>query len=405
MTIRPVVMTLLLTAVVCRPTAAQGDPPSPYFSPWLTQAGLDQFLGELGPADRDREAVIRTLYDELLQTYEQRSAPARESARGWQRPDRKTSRAWQRDRRELEARFEADVPAILDARQAVIWRGTLHGLRRQRVLGEMKSYGPGHRRIPDLIAIVDEIELTGEERDAVAALALQYGDELDEVLRRWETTIADIMTALNAAGNPPNTYVMNRPGVSPQREARRWRRDYDEYDRLHQQFVAMIVQVREITDRSAEALAGLLEPSHRNRFRAAALTIKYPNVYLPSPIDTLMDAVRADQTMAPDKRELFESVYADYLGAREIVRRRTVETLKRWERPAEFRRRRRRAERILADGGDFSELRENHPVIEHLYERRELVRTTCLSMRSLFTAGEFEALPAGAQLVLSWELR
>lgn len=404
MTIRPVVMTLLLTAVVCRLTAAQDDPPSPYFSPWLTHAGLEQFLEELGPADRDREAVIRTLYDELLQTYEQRSAPARESARRWQ-PDRKTWRAWQRDRRELEARFEADVPAILDARQAVIWRGAMQGLRRQRVLGEMKLSDPAHRRIPDLIAIVDEIELTGEERDAVAALALQYSDELDEVLRLWETTITDIMTAMNAAVNPPNNYVMNRPGVSPQREPGRWRRNYDEYDRLYQQFVAMIVQVREITDRSAEALAGLLEPSHRNRFRDAALTIKYPNVYLPSPIDTLMDAVRADQTMAPDKRELLESVYADYLGAREIVRRRTVETLERWERPAEFRRRRRRAERILAEGGDFSEVREDNPVIERFYERRELVRTACLSMRSLFTAEEFETLPAGAQVVLSWELR
>lgn len=386
-----------------------------WFTPWLSQAEFERSVDALEFDDESDEAVFRALYEDLLGTYHERSGPIRAAVEGVG-DIRAIEYEWRAERRALGARFEADVIFILDPDQRAIWIPITQALRRGRVLPEMERYGASRRSIPDLVAVLEDLDLSETECNATANLARQYGDELDEVLREWENSIDEIWTRwMAAAGNPirparPRAAI--KPGGSntttrPARAKaqRQTRRNDKEVERLHQRIIAMAHRAKEITSRYADSLATHLEDGNRNRFLLRVRTVKYPNVYYRSPIDFVVEAIQASPTVDPGKRELIDAIYVGYCDRREVNRRRMLEAIEWWERPSEAKRHRKRYGQILSEGGDPSVLAEDHPIIEHVYTRRKLVRSALREMRGVFTRAEFEQLPAGVQVLLSWELR
>ena len=166
----------------------------------------------------------------------------------------------------------------------------------------------------------------------------------------------------------------------------------------------MIDRARGVTDGSAKAIAAQLAGEDRERFLRGIGAVRYPDAYQRSPVDAVFEAIRTDDAIDPQKREAVEAVYTGYAAERELIRRRILQAIETWERPAEVMRRRELWQQILKDGGDPDFLLEAHPVIEHLYRRRALARDTCRTIRSLFTPQELDALPARARLLLAWDL-
>ncbi len=124
-----------------------------------------------------------------------------------------------------------------------------------------------------------------------------------------------------------------------------------------------------------------------------------------SPVDLVVKSIRGVTTIDPRKRESIDAIYLEYSLKRDRTRQRILEAIRQWQRRAEAKRRYALHQQILAEGGDIDVLFDGNPVIEHLYERRALAKEACRQIRGLFAPQEFEALPQGAQLLLSWKLR
>ena len=401
---------LALALLLGTPAAAQLNPEA-QFSPWLSRSGLERCLDAFQLDGGEPEDVIRALHEEIAGFYRERSGPVRAALEDLSTYPRGGSLAWRTERLAMELSFEADVLAVLDdpTRQG-IWVRTTQGLRRSRVLAEMRTYRT-KRSIPDLVAVVEEIGLADDVRGAVDEELESYGDQIDIVLRQWESSIGGIQQRMYKALNPeppeappPVEGATSRPASEPSSDEPP-ERDLKTFNRLYARITAMIERAREITDGSADVIAPRLESEDRERFLRGIGAVRFPNAYQRSPVDAVVEALRADGAIDPRRLESVEAVYAGYVAERDLIRGRILEAVEAWERPAGAARRRARWQQILEDGGDPDYLLEAHPVIEHLYRRRALARDTCRTIRSLFTLQELEAFPARARLLLAWDLR
>ncbi len=403
-------MRVLLALLLGTSAAAQWSPEAE-FAPWLSRSGLERCLDAFQLDGGEAEDVIRTIHEEIAGFYRERSGPVRAALENLSTYPSEVAVAWRNERLAMELSFEAEVLAVLDdpTRQG-IWVRTTQGLRRSRVLAEMRTYMT-KRSIPDLVAIVEELGLADDVRGAVDEDLASYGDQIDIVLRQWESTIGGIQmrmyTALNPESpepSPPVEGATSRPASEPSSDEPP-ERDLKTFNRLYARITAMIDRAREVTDGSADAIAAQLAGEDRERFLRGIGAVHYPDAYQRSPVDAVFEAIRTDDAIDPQKREAVEAVYTGYAAERDLIRRRILQAIETWERPAEVTRRRELWQQILEDGGDPDYLLEAHPVIEHLYRRRALARDTCRTIRSLFTPQELDALPARARLLLAWDLR
>ncbi len=402
-------LVLVLAAFVAAPARAWPGPDL-WYTPWLSPARLQQCLAALALEDQDQEAVIRALYSDLLRSYEAQSRPVKlameevvRASAEWQAAHpgqdawtlegedfghHDVQSRWRRQRRELEEDFASDVRDVLDAVRRTIWTRTLAMLRRERVLPELKT-GTGHRTIPDLVSILSELPLTSGERQSADEDARGYADELDEVLRRWEASVDDIFRQIFArAGNMSHA-------TTPQNAA--------EIEQLHGRLTEMDAKAREITTRHADALAGRFGEEARVRFLLEINRVIYPNVYRDSPVDLVVDALRRCAAVDPQALEAAESIYREYVPERDANRQRILEAIRSWEDPVRARLRGARWQLMRENGEDPMMLLQEHPVIEHLYRRRELDLAACERMRTLFSQEGFDALPLAIQILLSWQ--
>lgn len=402
-------MRVLLALLLGTSAAAQWNPAAT-FAPWLSRSELERCLDAFQLNGGEPEDVIRTIHEEIADFYRERSGPVRAALEDLSIYPSGVALAWRTERLAMELSFEADVFAVLDdpTRQG-IWVRTTQGLRRSRVLTEMRTYMT-KRSILDLVAVVEKIGLADDVRGAVEEDLESYGDQIDIVLRQWESTIGGIQMRMHKALNtespepsPPVEGATSRPASEPSNDEPS-EQDLKTFNRLYARITAMVDRAREVTDGGADAIAAQLAGEDRERFLRGIGAVRYPDAYQRSPVDAVCEAIRTDDAIDPQKREAVEAVYTGYAAERELIRRRILQAIETWERPAEVMRRRELWQQILKDGGDPDFLLEAHPVIEHLYRRRALARDTCRTIRSLFTPQELDALPARARLLLAWDL-
>ncbi len=291
---------------------------------------------------------------------------------------------WKRDR---QLQFQSDVAAILSDAQRTTWDRITSDLRRERVLIELEE----QRAIPDLAAVLDELDLDGPVHAQVETARSAYIDDLDPLTRRWEETSLDVY------------YQMRLSRVSPTSmpEDAEFRRV--SFQELWEQINEMIIAAWAITEPHIDEILAALPAEHQRAFLDHTRAVIYPDIYRPSTADMLVERLR-HATVDAERLAAIEGIYAEYAIARQANRDRMVDALYRWEHPsdAELRRRSAEQQRLHDEGEDRWLIRRDNPVRQPLHQRRDLARVTCLHIRALFADDEIADLPIGARMALQW---
>ncbi len=402
-----------IVAVGVAAGVARGQEAEMRLPPYLSAERFEECLNEL-QLDDSSQSILRLVYVDLVTETQQRANEVRlaiaeaisldeayQAAHDGQSPwlfegeDFGTHLVW-RDwrvwRRLRQAEFEQDVAVLLSDEGEEIWRQISQSLRRERCLPEMNDlYG---RRMPDLVAAVDEMRLSPQDREELAGPLAEYRTELDGVLKQWEASADDLQLRILSTGIAAN---------DTESEARRKR---DPHRTASKQFYGIVEQAQDTTRRFGQVILSQMPIDRRRTFLERTAGVMYPEVYIRSPIDVLVQQLRQSE-IDGSRMQAIETLYSEYMVDCDVNGDLIVEALYRWEHPTEtkFQRRVKLREQLLREGEYTSLVLKANPVLKHLYSRRELTRLAVLRIRSMYTDVEIENLPPAAQFILGWVIR
>ena len=273
-----------------------------------------------------------------------------------------------------------------------IWRQISQSWRRERCLPEMKDLYD--RRMPDLVAAVDEMRLSPQDREELAGPLAEYCTELDGVLKQWEANADDLQLRILSTGIAAN---------DTESEVRRNR---DQHRTASKQFYGIVEQAQDTTRRFGQVILSEMPIDRRRTFLERTAGVMYPEVYIPSPIDVLVQQLRQSE-IDGSRMQAIETLYSEYMVDCDVKGDLIVEALYRWEHPTEtkFQTRVKLRKQLLREGESTLLVLKANPVLKHLRSRRELARLAVLRIRSMYTDVEIEHLPPAAQFVLGWVIR
>lgn len=381
-----------------------------WYSSHISPLEFERILEALELKDEGQEAEVRALYEDLQAAYVERSALVRESFKTLEETRTVYLAAhpeildpwaeegkdfgihgllfqWQRERRSLEERCEVDVSAVLNSDRRFIWIEAMQRLRRQRVLPEVRRLGQ-IQLSADLVAILNSLDLREEELEAVKRTTKDYVGRLDEVLRAWERN-ADTL----------QHRIMNLAAKTAQKPDSQAQ---PEMSRLRRQIEALAKTIASVNRQYVDEISSKLTPGNTERFIAAVRRVEYPNVFEPSPVDLVVEALRCVNTLDAWQREAVESIYNSYCPERGEIRRKIVEALELWERPGKKADRWDLHQELVSAGEDPDLVLRDHPVVPEMRRRRALAEKMCHRLRNLFTDEEFAAFPLRIRILLDW---
>lgn len=383
--------------------------PEPWHAPRLSQIEFENIIELFQFEDADKEAVIRLLRDDMLKAFQARFAATKASFEDIQETRAAHKEAnpgvqpwimqgedfgthqlifqWRADRRQLENRFEADVGEILDPQRRAMWNDITQRLRRNRILPEIRHLGE-LRSSADLIGIVECIRLTDDEQKAIAELLVDYGEELDSALRDWEENVDEVQSQLldrSGSLSEPQSEVAQRQSA-----------------RLRSTMKNMAKAAGDVNIRFVDEIAWHLGDESRDQFFFAIGRIEYPDVFLPSPVDMAVEAIRNSKLVNEEQRESIQAIYVGYCGERAELQRRIIRSIRAWERPSAVAERLALHQEIVKEGGDPTGMLSAHAAIEDLHKRRNLAKVACETIRNVFNSTQYDSLPLHLQILLSW---
>lgn len=392
---------------------ARGQEAEMRLPPYLSAERFEECLNEL-QLDDSSHSILRLVYVDLVTETQERANEVRlaiaeaigldeayqaahdgQSAWIFEGEDFGTHLVW-RDwrvwRRLRQAEFEQDVAVLLSDEGEEIWRQISQSLRRERCLPEMNDLYD--RRMPDLVAAVDEMRLSPQDREALAGPLADYRTELDGVLKQWEASADDLQLRMLSTGIAAN---------DSESEARRKR---DPHRTASKQFYGIVEQAQDTTRRFGQVILSEMPIDRRRTFLERTAGVLYPEVYIPSPIDVLVQQLRQSE-IDGSRMQAIENLYSEYLVGYDVNCDLIVEALYRWEHPTEtkFQTRVTLRKQLLREGENTLLVLKANPVLKHLRSRRELTRLAVLRIRSMYTDVEVEDLPPAAQFILGWEIR
>ena len=167
---------------------------------------------------------------------------------------RKSMENFKRQKAILKQEFLTQVRGQLTAEQYGNWPGFERAFTRVKTLPNGRLDGER----TDLLVVAGELNLTEEQREAVAGPLETYELALDEALRQRNDYVDDATTRVDKA-------IQDR--------------DFDKALSIVDSATRRRVAVRSVNDRSVDAIAEKLPADHAAKFRSDALRRSYPRVY------------------------------------------------------------------------------------------------------------------------------
>ncbi len=259
------------------------------FSPAVTPTELETYAEILG-LDEEQHEVAKILLEGYIQQFQTRAGEARNRMQRLQDEARES-----RDREqwaaigEYRAEFEteagvmekalfSDLRAVLTPEQSDRWEDLERTRRRQRTLGRGQMSG---ERV-DMIRITDELELGEDSRGSIREVLAQYELDLDRALIRRNDTY-DTMRGQFRGG---------RGGF-----------DRDAIGDLMEKSRDASRRVREVNDRYARQISGLLGDDLRGGFDKRVREASFPQVYRETRAQRALSAAAGFEDLSEEQGE------------------------------------------------------------------------------------------------------
>jgi hypothetical protein len=175
---------------------------------------------------------------------------------------------------ELARQFVGDVQDHLTAEQLELWPGLDRALVRRKTLPRGRLDG---ERL-DLFQVVDQVELTPAQRDAIAGLLEQYELDLHGALVRRNEFIETAQKEIDEALDE---------------------RKPDRAISLAERAADLRVAVRTVNQSAADSIAAALEQEAAARFRERVLALSHPRLYRPTRAERAFHQARAIKALDP----------------------------------------------------------------------------------------------------------
>ena len=211
-------------------------------------------------------------------------------------------KAWRTEKEQLLAKFTADVKSQLGEQQLERWPAFERALRRERLLPEGELSG---ERV-DLFAVLERMQPSADEGQAVAAVLGEYELSLDRLLAERAQRGKEVLPRLEAAMSAM---------------------DYELMGDLQDQVMQASVRVRDANDAAIDAIAQAMGQRGRD-FRSAALEAGYPEVYRIHPVMVLMQQVRALRSLTPEQVAQVEALMQEFSVACDEANAKLAATVK-----------------------------------------------------------------------------
>ncbi|MFI4853977.1 MAG: hypothetical protein ACIAQF_03230 [Phycisphaerales bacterium JB065] len=194
----------------------------------------------------------------------------------------------------------ADLRLLLRPEQEVYWSRFERDLRRRRTISEG---GLVSGETVDLVKMLDDLEVRGEARQAIASLEDQYVTELDRALVKrnevYDDTTDKAFERFTTEGFGDMDSVM-------------------EYFReLLEDAMVQAIRVRDINLKYAATIGRSLPPEIGKEFRDAFNELCYPRVYRASTTDRAFETILSFEDLTDEQRAQVLEAQSRYVQSRE----------------------------------------------------------------------------------------
>lgn len=251
---------------------------------------------------------------------------------------------WRDERNQLRDQFLNNVKLVLSDRQLKGWDEFLRKLRRDKTLDRGILSGE-HLNI---FHVLQDMQLSEQQRLAIEPLLTQYETDLDQALRERNRAINDedgvMLEAMQTQDADAMLKAMN-----------------------HQ--IELRIAVRDINDHYVNVVAEALPETLGAEFREKAMTRAYPRIYRRSSAEKLFEAALA-LDLPKEVRQNVNEVYGNYRTAIEDFNQRLLDMV----RAQEPKNQRQRAEAASARMENKPYSRHPNPTAVEFRKRDDIVR-------------------------------
>lgn len=277
---------------------------------------------------------------------------------------------WGPEKEQLRIGFMENVKILLTEDQLAQWPALERQLLREKTLSKGEFSG---EKI-NLLNMVRDMHLEEPVLVSIQPLLLQYGMELDRVLRRRNSVISStqgtLIKALRQNDGEIGTEVIDR-----QIKAR--------------------LAVRNTNDRYTELIAAALPAEIGREFLRKVRARSYPRVYRKTSVERILKAAIEIPELEADVRRDVRDLYAVYVGELD----RFNENVRRSLREAEPVIKRERAAQFRVRGSGQRPKRTPDPTRAAFKERREMGAGYVKQLEGILTPEQFAALPGAHQFI------
>jgi hypothetical protein len=311
-----------------------GAGPQPSVNVSLSFGGEDDSMTEemRGKLQAAADRIVPRLTEHVRKSQEMRrerqdaeASPAEEIGRKWDeiRQLRARIRAFRKEAAALDRRFATDTKTLLAEEQLERWPALERALTRRRTLPLGRLDGES----TDLLALVDDLELSDAARAGLADILGAYEQQLHEALVRRNELLEEADAEIDLA-------------LYEQR--------FDRARSVADRVTRARTAVRALNDRTALAIEAALPAPQAGAFRAEALAAAHPRIHRTTLARQAFAAAAALEGLDADVRSSMEELRTAYDDQLRPINERLERTIRR-EQTGELRRQVERAVASIED--------------------------------------------------------
>jgi len=276
---------------------------------------------------------------------------------------------WRKKKQGLATRLMLDLQAQLGPHQQDRWPSFERKLRRIKTLKDGVLTGENI----DVFFVIQQLDLTKAEKDAVQPVLDQYEVALDAALQARNQYIThsqnDLSTAIRS-------------------------QDVEGAKNIVEQQVNYRLTVRNTTDQAINDLIAVLPEEKGAQLRRNSLEQAYGQVFRQTMMERMFDQVLAMEDLSEEILNAVFDLESRYNGELAVINDRLVELIRDHDGMKAIERVERLVHRV---GGEVVAVRED-PVREEFHKRDELDRKYLRDLRAILTPEQFAAIPGSSKV-------
>lgn len=189
-----------------------------------------------------------------------------------------------------------DIRLLLDEKQAAEWPKFERRVKRHQVFRQAGQANIVSGASLDLVSIVEDQKLEGEQAAAVAAQLDQYETEMDRVVTAQKKLTEE----------QTKEYMDNMEQYSD------FMANMDKFEKMFGDSRAMMVQVRDLNAKYSRQIAALLTDDSRAKFESAYNEGALPQVYRPSYVSKAFDTAKGMEDLSAEQKAQVDELKTTY---------------------------------------------------------------------------------------------